>query len=358
MNNLREYGYTRVAIEVTNRCNMRCSFCPWPLMKRPLRHMATEDIFNILDELSQVDGLYYVHLNGYGEPLLHPDIWRINDKCRELGLKGVPATNGWLFTEQCIENLIDHPPQLLRVSLQVLDPAYFTATRGLPAHKYETYIHRVARTLARLLDIEHGIEEVRTDLAVNDDRDYGLWTTARVSLLRRLGLIPMAGDPTIFNQSPRNLKPHLTRFLKMVEGESRSFTFSQNHLDECIENYYNNKYASWYPAYVFKEGNFVAYKNFFNGRRVVNNYPVKRGQCLHQVVSILADGTVVLCCYDYQGLTALGNVKEAGLMAVLEQNKSLIQGLRQEGDLPFDICRRCLGAPSWLGAALRNRGWL
>jgi len=102
MKDIGEYGFSVVAIEVTNHCNMHCSFCPLPLREKPLQHMAKADVFAILEELSQVAGVDHVDIHNYGEPLLHPDIWRVNDKCWELGLRGQLATNGWLFTERCL----------------------------------------------------------------------------------------------------------------------------------------------------------------------------------------------------------------------------------------------------------------
>ena len=45
--------------------------------------------------------------------------------------------------------------------------------RGIEV-EFDVYINRVADCLARLLDNDNGIEEIRTDLAVNDDRYYGI----------------------------------------------------------------------------------------------------------------------------------------------------------------------------------------
>ena len=56
-------------VEITNRCNLACSFCP--KTKREPRTMSAQE-FGLV--LSRLEGyVQYVYLHVMGEPLLHPD---------------------------------------------------------------------------------------------------------------------------------------------------------------------------------------------------------------------------------------------------------------------------------------------
>ena len=115
MPDIRDFGYHEIQIEVTNRCNMGCSFCGLPIRKTPLKDMNIDDIFRILDKIAQYDGVDLVSFHQFGETLLYKDIWRCVDKCRELGLKTNMITNGLLLTEKNVDFLLNHPPNLLRI---------------------------------------------------------------------------------------------------------------------------------------------------------------------------------------------------------------------------------------------------
>jgi len=59
--NITEFGFRVIQLEVTNRCNMACSFCPLPIREGELRDIATEDTFRILEEESagEVGGVFH-----------------------------------------------------------------------------------------------------------------------------------------------------------------------------------------------------------------------------------------------------------------------------------------------------------
>lgn len=57
-------------VEITNRCNLACSFCP--KTKREPRTMSAQE-FGLV--LSRLEGyVQYVYLHVMGEPLLHPEL--------------------------------------------------------------------------------------------------------------------------------------------------------------------------------------------------------------------------------------------------------------------------------------------
>jgi len=353
MASLKDFGYRIIQLEVTNRCNMACSFCPLPIRELPLKDLQEKDVFQILELVSKIDGIDFVAFHQYGEPLLYPRIWECIDKCKELGLRTQLITNGLLLSDRNIELLMQHPPNILRLSAQTINPVHHAATRGtdLP---FDVYIERVARCLGVLLDHDHSIEEIRTDLAVNEDRYYGI--EGKVHYLAQLVGMADRGDPTINDETPKNLRPYLINFLELIEKHSRSFKFSVKHLDECIQQYYSGSgyQIGWETAYVLKGNNSVTYKRFINGRRISKNYPVERSLCGTDIIGILADGTVTCCCLDYQGFTGLGNIFSEDLISILDRNQAVLDGLHRTGRLHFEACKKCLGAPTKIGAGIKN----
>ena len=350
--NIKDFGYRIVQIEVTNRCNMGCSFCGLPIRDAKLRDMDLNDILNLLDKIANYDGVDFVAFHQFGETLLFPDIWKCVDRCRELGLRSQFITNGLLLTEKNIDLLIQHPPNIFRISAQSISPEHHKPMRGIEV-KFDVYINRVADCLARLVDNKNGIEEIRTDLAINDDRFYGI--KGLVNYLKIKSGMSEPGDPTIFSGTPKTIKNHLIQFLKLIESKSVSFKYSQKHLEECLETYYSpNTFKGWETAYKLKDNNEICYKIFHNGRRSNQYFPVDKAKCGTEILGILADGTVTCCCIDYDGLTKLGNIFSEDLFSILDRNKKIIDGLHKTGELEFDICKRCMGSPGKFGAWAKN----
>lgn len=343
---MTDYGFRVLNIETTNRCNMRCSFCGLPVRKLARRDMTPEDVISIMEQAAAMGGAEYVAFHMFGEPLLYRHLWRCLDEGRRLGLRTQLVTNGLLLTPRNIERILEHQPNILRISLQILDPKIMAATRGIKT-PYKTYLGRVADCLARLLDSGHHIEEIRTDLATNDDRYAGLRGNWR-KLLDQTGFAIPPGDPTVSGQTPKLMQPYLEQFLGMVAERSKIFELSLEHLAECTRGFYSHPRGSgvWDLAYRLAPNNLVTYKLFWHGRKLEQYQPVDTGLCRNYIMGVLADGTVTCCCNDYGAFTALGNIHEEPLAQVLERNRALLDGLHNKGDLPFEACRRCLGFPT------------
>lgn len=96
------------------------------------------------------------------------------------------------------------------------------------------------------------------------------------------------------------------------------------------------------------------YEGLRIGRRISQNRPVERALCGTDIIGILADGTVTCCCLDYQGFTGLGNIFNEDLMSILSRNGAILEGLHTTGRLHFDGCKKCMGSPTKVGAAIKN----
>ena len=85
--------YSRVYVEITNICNMHCSFCHGH--SRPARQMTEEEYAHVLRQLAGKTGYIYHHL--MGEPLMHPLLPRFIRMAAEAGFRPMLTTNGTLL---------------------------------------------------------------------------------------------------------------------------------------------------------------------------------------------------------------------------------------------------------------------
>lgn len=88
--------YNKVYIEITNICNMNCSFCHGH--KRPPKRMNTEEFTGILEKLTDQTEYLYYHL--MGEPLIHPQLCEFIKLAGEHGYKSIITTSGTLLKKR------------------------------------------------------------------------------------------------------------------------------------------------------------------------------------------------------------------------------------------------------------------
>ena len=88
--------YNKVYVEITNICNMNCSFCHGH--SRVPRQMTTDEFSIILDKLKNQTKYIYYHL--MGEPLTHPKLPKFIKMARERGYKSIITTNGTLLKKR------------------------------------------------------------------------------------------------------------------------------------------------------------------------------------------------------------------------------------------------------------------
>lgn len=87
--------YKKVYIEITNCCNLKCSFCS--PVKKPQKFMSIEEFDQILKKVSKVTNVIYLHVKG--EPLLHPNLIEFLYLAEQYHLQVNITTNGTLFTK-------------------------------------------------------------------------------------------------------------------------------------------------------------------------------------------------------------------------------------------------------------------
>ena len=103
-------------LEITNDCNLACSFCHGT--RRPVRYMSEAEFFRATDKLKGITDYLYFHL--MGEPLLHPSLPRFIGQAKEKGFKPIITTNGSLLKERGDE-LIAAKPLKVSISLHAYE---------------------------------------------------------------------------------------------------------------------------------------------------------------------------------------------------------------------------------------------
>jgi MoaA/NifB/PqqE/SkfB family radical SAM enzyme len=133
-----------VQVEVTSRCNATCTYCPrvaypsaWlngdlevPLLHELLRHLRRDTL---------------VHLQGWGEPLLHPAFVEMVEAAKRASHRVAATTNGVLLTENTLLELAGAGLDILGISLVRVDAANDAIRIGTSAAQVLRAVERAAR---------------------------------------------------------------------------------------------------------------------------------------------------------------------------------------------------------------------
>ncbi len=85
--------FAKVYIEISNICNLKCSFCPDTV--RPPRRMTVDEFKTVLLKIRGYTDYIYFHL--LGEPLCHPELENFLNLAENMGFKVIITTNGTLL---------------------------------------------------------------------------------------------------------------------------------------------------------------------------------------------------------------------------------------------------------------------
>ncbi len=123
--------YSRVYVEITDICNMNCSFCHGH--DRAPRRMSESEFSTVLDKLK--DHTMYIYYHLMGEPLTHPYLPKFLRLARDNGFKSIITTNGTLLKKRGAE-LISSGLHKINISLHSFEED--------DASEHEKYIREVA----------------------------------------------------------------------------------------------------------------------------------------------------------------------------------------------------------------------
>ena len=154
--------YSRAYVEITNICNMRCTFCHGH--SRKMRQLTREEFAHILRQLQGQTGYVYYHL--MGEPLTHPNLPEFLAMARQQGFKSVITTNGTLL-HKVLPALLEAGLHKLSISLHSFEQDDEETFRTYLSHVAQAAITAAeAGTVVVLRLWNKGFDKGRNDLAL------------------------------------------------------------------------------------------------------------------------------------------------------------------------------------------------
>jgi sulfatase maturation enzyme AslB (radical SAM superfamily) len=140
----RAPGLVSANLELTNHCNLKCSFCPTGngLLRRP-RGFMDPALFR--RALAGAGPLEFVLLFQWGESLLHPDFGVLAQEAGATGARTLVTTNGTLLDERRVDMLLGAGLDRVTVSVDG-DASTHEAIRGVPLERTESGLDLLLRT--------------------------------------------------------------------------------------------------------------------------------------------------------------------------------------------------------------------
>ena len=87
--------FAKVYVEISNICNLKCSFCPGTT--RTPKRMTIDEFKTVLEKIKDYTDYIYFHL--LGEPLCHPNLETFLRIAEDMNFKVIITTNGTLLSK-------------------------------------------------------------------------------------------------------------------------------------------------------------------------------------------------------------------------------------------------------------------
>lgn len=275
--------FAKAYLEITNVCNLRCSFCPGS--KRPGKFLSPDEFAFLAEKLRPHTDYLYLHV--MGEPLLHPNLDEILTICAKMNFRTVITTNGVLL-KKCREMLLSHAATLYKISVSL--------------HSFEA-----------------NDREVDFSAYLDGCIDF-ISAAAKKNIISVLRLWNLDGAHST-GENTRNAEI-LSRLHIAFPGEWREVRGGPKMADHC--------YLEWGERFLWpsSEGEDYGEERFC--------------MALRDQIGVLSDGTVIPCCLDSDGALALGNLFTQSLEEILQSERArrLVEGFSQRRAVE-DFCRRC-----------------
>lgn len=122
---------TRFAVEVTAECNLACSMCHHPAMKRPKGTMPLPLWRSCADQIAATAPETQCWFSFCGEPLLQPELLlEMLAYGKSVGLKSLNInTNGMLLTPEWAEPILDSGVDLIVFGIDAFTPETYAKVR-------------------------------------------------------------------------------------------------------------------------------------------------------------------------------------------------------------------------------------
>ena len=301
-------------LELTNKCNFHCEFCPSDSQTRHQGYMELSLVEKILNEISEKNLVPKINLHLMGEPTLHPKLNDILNYAKQKNVKIALTTNGSTMVKKKVPQLLDSIYGEIVASL--MTPTQDTyKIRGDVGLSWERYVDNF-----RLLIREHLKKILR-----GDKIEYEIIFRVMVSNESEKGTVKVLDS----SKSIQENYDEWSNFTEIVEKELGLKSFPRQTIDPntIIDILGGN--TGEISFYLQKNIKIQFWRAFtFANSRVKDEYKLvpqeKTQYCPHPFTDfgVLWNGDVSLCCLDYDATLKVGNVKDNSVEDVLKNSKS------------------------------------
>ncbi|SHJ47973.1 Radical SAM superfamily enzyme, MoaA/NifB/PqqE/SkfB family [Desulfatibacillum alkenivorans DSM 16219] len=125
---------TKIYVEPTTFCNLSCPMCMRHCWEEPGGAMTWDVFQRMMKSARQIRTLKSFSFWGIGEPLMHPDIFRMINAAKKIGAQTEMISNGHLLTPERSKDLIKSGLDVLIVSLEGTSPESYAESRQSDFH--------------------------------------------------------------------------------------------------------------------------------------------------------------------------------------------------------------------------------
>ena len=323
----------RVHIELTNVCDFNCTFCAKSEMTRPYGYMEKDLAKRIITEMGRRQICEKVTFHVMGEPTLHPDLFEILDHAVARGVNVGLTTNGRNLGGEIGRRLQEYNLWQVDVSVQTPDAGSFRL-RNAGKLTFDEYVSGVLRFFSEYMSRGH-----------DSTFKFRFLNTC----FRKKGLEEKKGEVRVISTT-KQLRDTFKLWgskiydITGVEGERRERALKK--IGKLTSYRWN--VVEVYPKVFFETYVLIDWGHAFDGAEIRDAWA---GYCfgMRDHFAILYNGDVTLCCIDYDGRTAVGNLKEQSLEAILSSDRvgEIVRGFKHFR-LVHPYCRKCLGSRSFV----------
>ena len=266
-------------LEITNICNLSCSFCH--KTSRKTRQMSYEEFDMLTEKL--VGKIKYLYFHLMGEPTTHPDLPKFIQTAKSKDFLPIITTNGTLLGDFG-DNLLLSPPHKISISLH--------APSANKAFSDESY-------LTNCIDFAKKAAQNNCYIA------FRLW-----------------------NLGSENEKENGPIINKLKEEFPNDWTDVRNPNTKKLDEKIYLEYAECFEWPDINCEEYPSSNSFCHG--------------LRDQIGILCDGTVVPCCLDADGVINLGNLFEQSFDEIVfsDRAKAIYNGFSNR-KAAEELCRKC-----------------
>lgn len=262
----------RIYIEITNNCNLHCSFCVPNL--RPKKYMSINEFEHIITNIKSISSYIYLHVQG--EPLLHPYLDEILTICDNHNMQVQLVTNGTFINKHM--NIYQHS-SLRKISFSLHSIDHQLINKNI-------YINNI------LTFVQHAKDHCYIELR--------FWTIDNIS---------------------NNMQ----------------------YLIDTIRQYYTFELTSKKLSYKLDNNLYIYFQKTFTWPINAHNQN-KDGFCYaaNNMLAILVNGDVSICCLDSDGKINIGNILKDDINNILNSKhyKDIIKAFNQNKCIE-PLCQMC-----------------